>query len=164
MKATKMKPLFLLIVCNLFFISANLYSQKKEIKKSKIPTDVVNVLNKYIEILTTSESVEAAAEKLIEIAGGNLLTPSMYAITEDVKMYSLKKDWQNAQLYSYPVKITRCILTPNGTDGYQETYIKGDWYKIWIDKKLDERGMPAPISIIKPLNGEPKIISNIGSL
>jgi len=60
--------------------------------------------------------------------------------------------------------ITRCLFTPNDYDGYQSTLFEGDRYKIWIKKKEGVNGMPAPIPIIKPLTGEPKIVTTIGSL
>jgi hypothetical protein len=60
--------------------------------------------------------------------------------------------------------ITRCLFSPGDYDGFQSTLFEGDRYKIWIKKKEGVAGMPAPIPIIKPATGSPKVVSNIGSL
>jgi hypothetical protein len=162
MKKTKH---FLISIIYLVFILPMIgFSQNKELKNSEIPQDVVNILNEYMKILTTSTSVDDAAGKLVKIAGGHLLTSDLSGISNDVKPYSLKKDFENAKFYAYPPVITRCVLMPNDYDGYQTTLIEGDRYKIWIKKKDGVNGMPAPIPIIKPKTGDPKVVSNIGSL
>jgi len=158
------KNYFLIIIFIMMILPLSSFSQKKELKNDEIPQDVINVLNEYMKILTTSSSVDDAAAKLVKIAGGHLLTGDLSAISADVKMFSLKKDFENAKFYAYPPVITRCQLSPNDYDGYQSTLFEGDRYKIWIKKKDGVNGMPAPIPIIKPKNGDPKVVSTIGSL
>ncbi|TFH40387.1 MAG: hypothetical protein E4G96_07610 [Chrysiogenales bacterium] len=85
-------------------------------------------------------------------------------ISNDVLPYSLKKDYQNAKFYKVPAVITRVVLVENDYDGYGATLIQGDRYKIWIAKRDGVAGMPAPIPILKPKKGPPKIVTTIGSL
>jgi hypothetical protein len=160
----KFKLCFIPVFCLLIMLPVYGFGQKKELKNDEIPQDVVNVLNEYMKILTNSTSVDDAAGKLVKIAGGHLLTTDLTGISSDVKMFSLKKDFENAKFYAYPPVITRCQLSPNDYDGFQNTLFEGDRYKIWIKKKDGVNGMPAPIPIIKPKSGDPKVVSTIGSL
>ncbi len=152
------------VICLVVFLPNIVLGQNKELKNNEIPQDVVTVLNEYMKILTTSTSVDDAASKLVKIAGGHLLTSDLTGISSDVKMFSLKKDFENSKFYAYPPVITRCMLVPGDYDGFQSTLFEGDRYKIWIKKKDGVNGMPAPIPIIKPKSGTPKVVSNIGSL
>lgn len=158
------KKLLIPLISLVIMLPLNGFGQKKELKNNEIPQDVVNVLNEYMKILTTSASVDDAASKLVKIAAGHLVTSDLSAITSDVKMFSLKKDFENAKFYEYPPVITRCQLSPDDYDGYETTLFEGERYKIWIKKKEGVNGMPAPIPIIKPKSGQPKVVSNIGSL
>jgi hypothetical protein len=160
----KIKSLLISVIYMAIFLPYSVFSQSKELKNSEIPQDVVNVLNEYMKILTTSTSLDDAANNLVKIAAGHLLTSDLSAISSDVKPYSLKKDFENAKFYAYPPVITRCLYTPNDYDGFQNTLFEGDRYKIWIKKKEGVNGMPAPIPIIKPKSGDPKVVSTIGSL
>ena len=76
--------------------------------------------------------------------------------------FSLKKDFQNSKFYQYPAKITRVVKILNDYDGYQQNYIEGTSYKVWIAKKDGVAGMPAPVRVIKPKDKPAKIIG-IGS-
>jgi hypothetical protein len=157
-----MKRTFLIIALFGFF-AMGLQAQTKDIPVSECPADVVTLLNKYIEILQNATSVEDAAEKCKAIFAGHLLNSSGN-VDSDVLNYSLKKDFGNAKFYQYPVKITRISRTLNEYDGFQSTLFEGTKYKIWIAKKEGVAGMPAPTPIIKPAQGDAKIVSVIGSL
>lgn len=78
--------------------------------------------------------------------------------------FSLKKDYQNAKFYKVPAVITRIVKTEDDYDGYGPTLFQWTRYKIWIAKKDGVAGLPAPIPIIKPKSGAPKIVTTIGSL
>jgi hypothetical protein len=161
-----MKPKILLLVTAIFIIATAFRSStgpRTEIEASEVPADVKQVLKKYLVLLTTSATVDEAATKLKAIAGGSILNKNG-EVTSDVKRYSLKKDWQNAKFYKNPPVITRVQKTENDYDGYGETLFQGTRYKIWIAKKDGVGGMPAPIPIIKPASGAPKVVKTIGSL
>lgn len=138
-------------------------AQTKDIPVSELPSDVKNLLNQYIQILQTSKNFDEAADKVAKIAAGHMLNSSG-KIDADVYRYSLKKDFDNAKFYKYPVEITRVSMTLNDYDGFQSTLFEGTRYKIWIAKKAGVAGLPAPVPIIKPASGAPKIVTVIGSL
>lgn len=147
-----------------FFLLSGLASAKqKDIPLDQVPKDVIEVLNTYLKILTTSASLDECGTKVAKIAGGHMVSQSGM-ISRDVIEFSLKKDFQNAKFYKVPAVITRVVLMEDDYDGYGPTLIQGDRYKIWIAKKDGVAGMPAPIPVIKPKTGAPKIVSNVGSL
>lgn len=141
-------------------------AQRKDIAVSEVPAAVINVLNEYVQILSTSSSLDECATKIVSICGGHLLSRNGNQISNDVKPYGLKKDFENVKFYKNPPVITRVQLQKDTYDGYGPTLIEGDLYKIWIAKKDGVAGLPAPIPIIVPKNNpsKPKVVSNIGSL
>jgi hypothetical protein len=143
-----------------------LFSAQKELKNDQIPADVVTVLNQYLDVLSKSGSVEDAAKELIkrDLVAGHLTTSDKSAVASDVKEFSLKKDFENVKFYIVPAVITRAVLIADDYDGFRDTLFEGDRYKIWIKKKEGVAGLPAPIPVIKPKKGTPKIVSTIGSL
>lgn len=162
-----MKPKSFLIIVLIGCLSAPLVNaQRKDIAVSEVPATVISVLNQYVQILSTSTSLDDCATKIVSICGGHLLAQSGNQISNDVKPYSLKKDFENVKFYKNPPVITRVQMQKDTYDGYGPTLIEGDLYKIWIAKKDGVQGMPAPIPIIVPKNNpsKPKVISNIGSL
>jgi len=157
-----LKKISFLILLAFLFSGSN-FSQTKDISKSKLPDDVKEVLNEYINILQNATDLDDAALKVKSIFGGHLLN-SKGEVDDDVYYFSLKKDYNNAKFYKYPVEITRISRTLNDYDGYEETLFQGTRYKIWIAKKEGVAGLPAPVPIIKPKTGSPKVVSVIGSL
>jgi hypothetical protein len=141
-------------------------SKKNDIPVSQLPSNVKNVLNKYVQILG-SGTLDQVANNFASIAGGGLVNEQGNQLRSSVKPYSLKKDWQNIKFYAYPVQITRVNKSHTNGTGYGASALKGTVYKIWIAKKNGQAGMPAPISIIVP-EGHPTIKSpkviGIGSL
>ncbi len=138
-------------------------AKQKDIQLNQVPKDVIEVLNTYLKILNTSASLEECGTKVAPIAGGHMVN-QQGAISRDVIDFSLKKDYQNAKFYKFPAVITRVVLMEYDYDGFGPTLIRGDRYKIWIAKKDGVAGMPAPIPVIKPKTGAPKIVTTIGSL
>jgi hypothetical protein len=134
-----------------------------DIPKEQVPEDVIEVLNKYLKILSTSKSLDDWAIKVAKIAGGHMLSQSG-AISRDVLPYSLKKDFDNVKFYKVPAVITRVVRVDDDTDGFGPTLIQGTRYKIRIAKKDGVAGLPAPIPVLKPKKGAPKIVTVIGSL
>jgi len=138
-------------------------AKQTDIPKEQVPKDVIQVLNKYLKILSTSKTLEACAAEVAKISGGHMLSKSG-TISGDVMSFSLKKDFENVQFYKVPAVITRVVLVEDDYDGYGPTLFKGARYKIWIAKKDGVAGLPAPIPVIKPKKGSPKIVTTIGSL
>lgn len=139
-------------------------AKQTELPKDQVPADVVAVLNQYLQILSSNQSLDDCAPKIAQIAAGHMLAQSGAGIARDVLQYSLKKDHQNVQFYRIPAVITRVVVVEDDYDGYGPTLFRGTRYKIWIAKKEGVAGLPAPIPIIKPKNGAPKIVTTIGSL
>jgi hypothetical protein len=136
---------------------------RREISAQEVPNDVIQVLNRYLTILSTSPTLEDCARNVAAISAGHMLSRNG-GISDDVFQFSLKKDYQNAKFYKVPAVITRVQVTDDDSDGYGPTLFQGTRYKIWIAKKDGVAGMPAPIPIIKPASGAPKIVTTIGSL
>jgi hypothetical protein len=164
-----MKNLFkMLVLLALLAFNAQVKAQGSEydIPISELPQNVEDVLKQYIEILR-SASLDQAAIKFVAIAGGSLINSDGSDLSRGKKEFSLQKDYNDLKHYAYPIKITRVNKTESNGQGYGETAIKGTVYKIWIDKKSSDLGMPAPISIMVPVGHAtiktPKVV-NIGSL
>ncbi len=158
-----MKKTFVTLVAFLMLFTGSIFAQTKDIPETELPADVKQVLSEYIQILQTATDLDDAASKVKKLFGGHLLNSSGN-VDSDVYNYSLKKDFTNAKFYQYPVKITRVSRSLNDYDGFQSTLFEGTRYKIWIAKKEGVAGMPAPTPIIKPAQGDPKVVSVIGSL
>jgi len=155
----------LLILVAIFFVPFFVSAQQKDIPVSELPKEVRVVLDKYVEILTTSKNLDNCANNFMEVAGGGLVNPAGTKLRSSVKPYSLKKDFNNIKFYNVPVKIARVAKTKTNMCGYGASAIAGDWYKIYIVKK--DGSQPAPIQIVVPKGHKtiktPKVIS-IGSL
>lgn len=133
----------------------------------QLPADARYALDQYILILRQSRSIDECAGRFLGIAGGSLLNSSGTQLRQDVPQMSLKKDYNNIRFYADPPILTRVDYTPDASDGYGATAIRGRMYKVWIAKAQGQSGMPAPISILIPVGHpnihDPKIIG-IGSL
>lgn len=140
-------------------------AQKNNIQISEIPADVKATLTKYMEILSNSKSVQEAAGKLYKagIIGGNLLNVAATGPSDNIIRYSLKKDFDNVKFYAIPPVITGVTFTANKYDGFKKSVIQGAHYKIWVKKKDGVDGRPAPVPIIKPKDGTPKVVTVVGS-
>ncbi len=159
----KTKAVALSMVALLLLWGGSIHAKQTDIPKEQVPGDVIEVLNKYLKILSTSATLEDCAVKVAKISAGHMLSRSG-SISQDVLPYSLKKDYENVKFYKVPAVITRVVMVPDDYDGYGPTLFQGTRYKIWIAKKDGVAGLPAPIPIIKPKNGAPKIVTTIGSL
>ncbi len=159
-----MKKITLLSLSIILFVGVS-FSQQKDIPVSELPKEVKKVLDKYVNILTSSKSLDECATKFMSVAGGGLVNPAGTNLRSSVKPYSLKKDFGNIKFYKQPVQIARVAKTRTGMCGYGASAIAGDWYKIYIEKT--DGSQPAPIQIVVPENHAtikaPKVMS-IGSL
>jgi hypothetical protein len=157
-----MKKLLLSVL--LFLGLQPLFSQQKDIPVLMLPSEVKEVLNEYLNILSTSKDLDEAAERFLTIAGGGLVSPNGESLRSSVKPFSLKKDLENVHFYKVPAKIERVAKTKTGQAGFGESAIAGDWYKIYIAKA--NGGQSAPVHIVVPKNHAtittPKVIQ-IGS-
>lgn len=161
--------LFFTMIC--LFIGQNAFTQSKfnDIPVSQLPAEVKNILEEYVKILSSSKDLEECAKRFTNIAGGGLVNedPNNVTLRDDVKPYSLKKDYNNVKFYAQPVKITRVNVSKTSGAGFGASAVSGTIYKIWIAKADGQAGLPAPISIIlpekHPVIKTPKVIG-IGSL
>jgi hypothetical protein len=155
----------LLMMLALWLGGSAAQAQQKDIPVSDLPTEVKQVLEQYIEILSTSKDLDECATRFLSIAGGTLVDAEGTALRTTVKPYSLKKDFSDITYYKVPVEIKRVAKTRTGQAGFGPSAIAGDWYKIYIIKK--DGSQPAPVQIVMPENHAtiktPKVIS-IGSL
>jgi len=149
-------------------ISSNLlFAQTKEndIPVNQLPETVKVVLDNYIEILN-NPTLDNCAINFLTIAGGSLVNDDASALAQSIKDMSLKKDFNDIKFYKQPVEITRVNKTYSNGLGYGVAATKGYVYKIWIQKKDPSQGMPAPVSILLPDEGQyvktPKVVG-IGS-
>ena len=160
-----MRPLYFAPACLVVITLAtgllNAQSKADDIPVGDLPAEVKSVLEKYAQVLHDSKSLEEAAAGFAALAGGSLVNESG-ALTSNTRQFGLKKDFNNFKHYAYPVQITRVNKTVANGDGYGATKIAGTRYKIWIAKNDPAKGMPAPVTIIAPASGEPKIV-NVGS-
>ena len=157
------KFLILILLCSMHPLLAQ--SRANDIPVDQLPAEVRQVLDRYIEILTTSPSINEAATKFVEIAGGSLVNEDG-SLRSTVAQFGLKKDFNDIKFYEVPAVITRVNKTTTNGDGYGATRIRGTVYKIWIRKKNEKDGMPAPVTIVVP-EGHPTIttpkVTNVGS-
>ncbi len=151
-----------LIAAALFSVTLlNAQSKADDIPVADLPAEVKSVLEKYAQVLHDSKSVDEAAAGFATLAGGTLVNESG-TLTSNTKQFGLKKDFNNFKHYAYPVQITRVNKTVSNGEGYGATKIAGTRYKVWIAKNDPAKGMPAPVTIIVPSSGAPKIV-NVGS-
>ncbi len=141
-------------------------SRRYDIDPDDMPAEVRKVLEEYVKILRTSKDLDACAERFITVAGGSLVNEDGKSLRGSVKRFSLKKDYGNIKFYADPTAITRVAKLRPVTSGFGPSAIRGDQYKIWIDKKKDAAGRPAPVTIILPKDHKtirsPKVV-RIGS-
>lgn len=156
---------FILLIFAVSFFSS-IYPQRKDISVEDVPPAVIKVLNQYLKVLSESPTLEDCTKNIYPYLGGGLLSSDGKKVSSDTIQFSLKKDYNNVKFYSVPAVITRIQINKNSYDGYEKTYLEGDIYKIWINKKEGVAGLPAPIPVIVPKNDpeHPKVISTIGSL
>jgi hypothetical protein len=136
-------------------------SKRDDIPVTELPATVKTVLEEYARILHDNKSIDDAANAFNAIAGGSLVNDEG-KITKNTRQFGFKKDFNDFKHYAYPIKITRVNKSVSNGDGYGKTKIAGTRYKIWIAKDDSAKGMPAPVSIILPAHGDPKVV-NIGS-
>lgn len=152
-----------LMTAGIFFQLNLVSAQSKadDIPVSELPAEVKSVLEQYSTALHDSKSVDEAAAAFAPIAGGSLVNEAG-ALTGNTRQFGLKKDFNDFKHYAYPVQITRVNKTTSNGEGYGKTKIAGTRYKIWIAKTDPAKGLPAPVTIIAPASGAPKIV-NVGS-
>lgn len=137
------------------------WSKADDIPVESLPAAVKEVVESYARILKESKSVDEAAAAFAAIAGGSLVNENG-TVSNNTKQFGLKKDFNNFKHYAYPIKITRVNKTVSNGDGYGAAKIAGDRYTVWIAKNDPAKGMPAPVTIIAPASGAPKVV-NVGS-
>ncbi|MFZ5630259.1 MAG: hypothetical protein ACOY5B_14100 [Spirochaetota bacterium] len=137
------------------------WNKADDIPAEQLPGAVKSVLVSYTHILKESPTLEDAANAFARIAGGSLVNENG-SVSNNTKQFGLKKDLNNFKHYAWPIRITRVNKTVSRGEGYGSKKIAGDRYTIWIAKDDPAKGMPAPVTIIAPAGGEPKVV-NVGS-
>jgi hypothetical protein len=148
-------------MCVCSTISLNAWNKADDIAVADLPADVKAIVESYAKILKDSKSVEEAATAFGEIAGGTLVNDNG-SVSNNTKQFGLKKDFNNFKHYAYPLQITRVNKTVSNGEGYGAKKIAGARYTVWIAKNDPAKGMPAPVTIIAPASGAPKVV-NVGS-
>lgn len=143
--------------------TATLFAWHKadDIPVEKLPPAVKSVLDSYAQLLKESASVDEAAAAFARIAGGSLVNENG-SVSSNTRQFGLRKDFNNFKHYAWPIRITRVNKTVSRGEGYGSKKIAGDRYTIWIAKDDAAKGMPAPVTIIAPPDGDPKVV-NVGS-
>lgn len=137
------------------------WSKADDLPVESLPANVKAVVENYVRILRESKSVEEAATSVAPLAGGSLVNENG-SLSNNTKQFGLKKDFNNIKHYANPIKITRVNKTVSKGEGYGAAKIAGDRYTVWIAKDDPAKGLPAPVTLIVPASGEPKIV-NVGS-
>ena len=137
------------------------WSKADDIPVENLPANAKALVENYVRILRESKSVEEAATAITPVAGGSLVNENG-SLSNNTKQFGLKKDFNNIKHYANPIKITRVNKTVSKGDGYGAAKIAGDRYTVWIAKDDPAKGLPAPVTLIVPASGEPKIV-NVGS-
>ena len=123
------------------------------------------LLNDFLSALTgNKDDMNAAVKAALPHLHKSLLGPGGTDVTQDLRNFSFKKAWQNAQFYAQPVKITRVRKTGTTGIGFRETAEKGRVIDYFVGKKDGVAGMPAPVKIFFPEDGSAPKISYVGSL
>ena len=148
-----MKKLSLIIIAIFTFGFVN--AQQRDIPVSELPKEVKQVVDEYVKILSTSKTLDEAAERFFPIAGGGLVNPAGTKLRGSVKPYSLKKDFQNIKSVKIPIVIARVAVRHTGQAGFGKSALAGDWYKIYLEK-VPGGGRPAPVHVVYP-KGHPTI-------
>ena len=155
------KYAYLFVVAITFSQAIFSWSKADDIPVESLPAKVKAVVENYARILRESKSVEEAATAIAPIAGGSLVNENG-SLSNNTKQFGLKKDFNNIKHYANPIKITRVNKTISKGDGYGAAKIAGDRYTVWIATDDPAKGMPAPVTLILPASGEPKLV-NVGS-
>lgn len=155
------KKLALIAICAVVPAAVFGWNKADDIPVEQLPDAVKAVLVSYSHILKESPTVEEAANAFARIAGGSLVNDNG-SVSNNTKQFGLKKDFNNFKHYAWPIRITRVNKTVSRGEGYGSKKIAGDRYTIWIAKDDPAKGMPAPVTIIAPPAGEPKVV-NVGS-
>lgn len=143
---------FILLLIFCFPILLTAQKNKKTMENSSLPNEVKDLLTEYIKLLHQSKNLEDLAIQFLHLAGGNLVNENGNTLRPNIMGYSLKKDFESANLYQFPPQITRIVISEVAGEGYGASALAGKKYKIWIDKKAGAKGMPAPVQIIVPQN------------
>ena len=123
------------------------------------------LLNDFLGALTSNAvDMDAAIKAALPHLHKSLLAPGGGDVSRDLRSFSFKKAWQNAQFYAQPVKITRIRKTGTTAIGFRETAEKGKVTDYFVAKKEGVNGLPAPVKIFFPDDGSAPKIAYVGSL
>ncbi len=125
---------------------------------NKIPPDpkVVALVQKFITALTIADEKQRL-DAVVPLLHKSLLTKDGKDIVTNEKQFQYKRAGNMVKLYENPIVVTAADKGPPRTIGSGAAAEKGRVDKYFIKKKPDVNGMPAPIQVFLPDQGEPSI-------
>ncbi len=121
-------------------------------------------IQRFMEICLTTPDMEAAgrlliAEKVVHVSKRDKNNP--VKLNPDSMRFAFKKAHGNVAMYQ--TAAARVQLTGTSAVGFGPTAQKGKLYKYFMMKKDGVDGMPAPIQVFYPENGEDPVVYDFGS-
>ena len=144
----------------ILFLALNLNAKEMP---DNLRDKAIDMLNNFINILHNN-SFEESAKLIVPLVHKTLLDRQNKQLNRDIYRFSFKKAYEHAKNYTYPIIVTRIQKLKTTGIGYGRKYEKGVEYKIWIEKKSTNLGIPAPIVLFFPKGENKPKLSYIGSL
>ena len=121
-------------------------------------------VKRFMEICASTPDLEEAgklliAEKVVHASKRDKNNPAK--LNSDSIRFAFKKAHGNIGMYQ--PTLVRTVLTGTTAVGFGRTGQKGKLYKYFIAKKDGVNGMPAPVQIFYPENGEDPVVYDFGS-
>ena len=121
------------------------------------------LLNKFFKALSISD-FEASIKACKPMMHKSLYNAQGNDISPDLRRFGFKKAHDGAKFYTQPVNITRVRETSMSGVGFGDTAEAGQVVDYFVGKKDGVGGMPAPVKVFFPSNGNPAKIFYIGSI
>ncbi len=146
------KSIFVFFLC-LFVHSFSLAQDSKKAEK---------LLNEFMKAMTLTDYDESAKE-VAKLCHKSLLNDNG-ELTKDIYSFSFKKAYNNSKYYQNPVKIVRVRAKESTYTGYGENKEEGKIIDYFIGRKNTKTGMPAPVQVFFPSNGDNPSLVYLGNL
>jgi hypothetical protein len=135
----------------------------KAIEKIKPDARGTALVNSLLEALLLDDR-DVRIARLLPLVHMSLLSKDRRDLTWDIKEFSFKKASANAKFYKFPVEIFEVHKGNEVTIGFKETAERGRFTKYFVQKKSQQMGRPAPITLFWPLDGGAPKVVDFGSL
>lgn len=126
---------------------------------------VVGRIDQFLKICTANPDMLQAGLQVVAagLVHNSKLDPNNPSqLNRDSLNFSFKKAFANAKFYD--PRIVRVAEMGVTAIGHGETASRGKLYKYFVAKKNGVGGMPAPIHIFFPADGQPPVLYDWGSL